>query len=109
MHKNIEGISNEALLALMDHEWEGNVREMVNVIEGAVISCRGDTITTRHLFRDQWSGQDEPSELNLKEVERSFIAMVLRRTGNNKTRAAEVLGIARKTLIEKIRLYGFEE
>lgn len=109
MHKNIEGISNEALLALMNHEWEGNVREMVNVIEGAVISCRGDTITTRDLFRDQWSGKDEPSELNLKEVERSFIAMVLRRTGNNKTRAAEVLGIARKTLIEKIRLYGLEE
>jgi len=106
----ITEISGGALLSLMEYDWPGNVRELVNVIERAVITCRGETITTAHLpFALVESGFAEIPDLNLKDAERCFIVLALKRTQNNKTRAAELLGMNRKTLLEKMRLYKLEE
>ena len=105
----ITEISGGAMLALMDYDWPGNVRELVNVIERAVITCRGEVITTGHLpFALDQSGFSEIPDLNLKDAERCFMALALKRTQNNKTRAAELLGMNRKTLLEKMRIYRFE-
>ncbi len=106
----ITEISGGAMLALMNYDWPGNVRELVNVIERAVITCRGEVITTGHLpFTLDQNGFSEIPDLNLKDAERCFIALALKRTQNNKTRAAELLGMNRKTLLEKMRTYRFEE
>jgi DNA-binding NtrC family response regulator len=104
----ITSISTNAMLSMREYDWPGNVRELINVIERAVITCQDQVITTRHLpFR---TGEYEKiSDLNLRDGEKFFIALALRRTQNNKTKAAELLGISRKTLAEKVRLYGLDD
>jgi two-component system response regulator AtoC len=98
----IAGISNSAMLSLREYDWPGNVRELINVIERAVITCKETMITTDHLPFDTEAYQGI-SRLNLKDMEKFFIGLALRRTHNNKTKAAELLGISRKTLLEKVR------
>jgi DNA-binding NtrC family response regulator len=104
----ITSISTNAMLSMREYDWPGNVRELINVIERAVITCQDQVITTKHLpFR---TGEYEKiSDLNLRDGEKFFIALALRRTQNNKTKAAELLGISRKTLAEKVRLYGLDD
>ncbi len=100
----IEGFSEDALHALRAYNWPGNVRELVNIIERAAIICKGAAITTAHLPFDP-----EPvrciSDLNLADMERFYIELAIKRTAGNKTRAAGLLGISRKTLIEKLKHY----
>jgi two-component system response regulator AtoC len=104
----VSGLSTSAILSLREYDWPGNVRELINVIERAVITCRGDMVTTKHL--PFGTGESERiSDLNLRDVERFFVLMSLKRTGNNKTKAAELLGISRKTLIEKVKSYRLNE
>lgn len=103
-------ISADAMLALREYEWPGNIRELINVVERAVITCPGTMITTRHLPFDSGAVvHHKASDLNLREAEKFFIGLALNRTKNNKTRAAELLGISRKTLIEKVKLYGAQD
>lgn len=71
-------------------------------MERAVITCKDGIITTAQLPFGEGDIQ-APSDLNLKEMETFYVDLALRRTGGNKTRAAELLGIARKTLIEKVK------
>ncbi len=104
----IGGFSASAMLSLREYDWPGNVRELINVIERAVITCRGDMITTKHIpFGTQ--DYEETSDLNLKDAEKFFIGLALRRTQNNKTKAAELLGISRKTLTDKVKTYELHE
>jgi DNA-binding NtrC family response regulator len=105
--RSVEGFSESALTALCMYDWPGNVRELINVVERAVITCKASIITTRHLpfaacLDEQASGME------LKDMEKIFIERTLNRTSNNKTRAAQALGISRKTLIEKVRKYNLE-
>jgi DNA-binding NtrC family response regulator len=103
-------ISADAMLALREYDWPGNVRELVNIVERAVITCPGNMITTKYLpFDDSPEVHHKASDLNLREAEKFFIGLALKRTRNNKTRAAELLGISRKTLIEKVKIYGAQE
>jgi DNA-binding NtrC family response regulator len=104
----ISGISTNALLFLRGYDWPGNVRELINVVERAVITCQGDMITTKHFPFEAGEHQETPA-LNLKEVENLCISMALARTDNNKTKAAELLGITRKTLIEKAKILGLDD
>jgi len=107
-------LSGAALEALQFHSWPGNVRELRNVIERAVIICSGEQIE-RHYFapypidqRERMRNEDTlslPVGTPLEEVERQMIMRTLQKTKNNKTRAAELLGISLKTLHNKLNLY----
>jgi transcriptional regulator with PAS, ATPase and Fis domain len=103
-NRSITGLSESALESLMIYNWPGNVRELINVMERAVITCSESMITTRHLPFDTRAVEDI-SDLNLKELEKFYIELALKRTSQNKTRAADLLGISRKTLIDKVKKY----
>jgi DNA-binding NtrC family response regulator len=107
-------LSPAALEVLRAHHWQGNVRELRNVIERAVIICSGDQIERHHIApypldqRARARSEDTltlPVGTPLEEVERRMIMRTLEKTDNNKTRAAELLQISLKTLHNKLRLY----
>jgi two-component system response regulator AtoC len=101
----ISGFTMEALDLLGSYSWPGNVRELRNVIERAVILCRRGRISVEHfILPSQQDTQDEATTLN--EVEQIHIRRILRMTDGNRTRAAQLLGVARSTLNEKIKLYN---
>lgn len=99
-------ISEKALAALSKYDWPGNVRELENTIQRAVI-FGDDTIDMQHLpeylksHRPE-AGSDQQNLQSLKEMEIRHIEKVLRAVDNNKTKAAEILGIDRKTLRQKL-------
>ena len=110
--KRITAISDRALDLLRNHTWVGNVRELRNVIERAVIVATDTTLRAEHL-PDELRGEeaalpDRPSgaHLTLAEVEARHIARVLTRTNGQIGAAAEVLGIHRNTLTRKMKEYG---
>jgi two-component system response regulator HydG len=113
--KEVIGISEPAAEKLLAYSWPGNVRELRNVVERAVALTRFEKIAVDDLpekIRDYRSSQvfiggDDPSELvPLEEVERRYILHVLGSVGGNKTLAARVLGLDRKTLYRKLQQYG---
>ena len=104
--------SAEALDRLLSGAWHGNVREMRNVLERAMILARGKTeIGVEHLPADLRARQIERryQPLSLADVERSHIERALRHHSGNRTRAAQELGISRATLINKIKIYSLGE
>ena len=112
--KQIEGISNAASEKLLNYTWPGNIRELRNTIERAVVLTRYEKISVDDLpekIRDYKTsnmlfGSDNPSELvPVQEVERRYILHVLKTVGGNKTLAARVLGLDRKTLYRKLQYY----
>jgi DNA-binding NtrC family response regulator len=108
--KAIDGISPEAMAMLQNYSWPGNIRELENCIERAVILCNGNTILPRHILIGSEarlpSVPHQAGLRSLREVERDHIKYVLSECGNNQTKAAQILGIDRKTLRNKIREYG---
>jgi DNA-binding NtrC family response regulator len=107
-------LSPPALQVLASHNWPGNVRELRNAIERAVIICSGESIERHHLApypvdqRSRTRNEDTvtfPVGTPVEEVERQMILRTLQKTNNNKTRAAELLGISLKTLHNKLKLY----
>ncbi len=118
---SLKGISKEALAMLMNCFWKGNIRELENAIERAVILCDGDAIAPEHFIIDRQFGpvlceKPEPLEGTLgsiskeatRKAESQRIIDVLGETKGNKTRAAEILQVSYKTLLTKIKEYGIE-
>jgi DNA-binding NtrC family response regulator len=109
--KQIEGIDAKARLALYNYSWPGNVRQLRNSVESAVVLSKGTTITLDDLppnIRGE-SGTDSLRlhvGASLADVEKEVIRSTLAREGGNKSRTAEILGIGRKTLHRKIEEYG---
>ena len=110
------GIAPDAARKLMAYAWPGNVRELVNAMERAVALAEYDVITVADLPAKVQAYQpshvlvpgDDASELvALDEVERRYILRVMEAVGGNRTRAAEVLGVDRKTLYSKLKTYGW--
>jgi DNA-binding NtrC family response regulator len=109
-------VSSETLAILTAYSWPGNVRELENAIERAVAFARGPVITPDDLpERVRTSGsasaliaRSVEQNLTMREVERDYILEVLRRTGGNKSRAAELLGLDRKTLYRRLDEYRAE-
>ena len=111
-------LSSDALAALHRHDWPGNVRELGNVVERAVLLCEGDAIEARHLSFGARGGaapmavapvEAAPSARladELAALERHRILAALERSGGNQTRAAELLGMPRRTLIKRLQRYG---
>jgi DNA-binding NtrC family response regulator len=107
----IREISKEAMSILLSHAWPGNVRELENVIERAVTLGRGPAILPADLPPNLLSGADPmeralAKEASLEDLEKDYIAAVLRRTKGHQIRAASILGIDRRTLYRKIRRYS---
>jgi DNA-binding NtrC family response regulator len=109
----IREISKEAMAILMSHTWPGNVRELENVIERAVTLGHGPAIEPRDL-PPHLAGGTSPleralaKEATLEDLEKDYIAMILRRTKGHQIRAASILGIDRRTLYRKIRRFGLK-
>ncbi len=103
--REISGFTAEALDLLCSYPWPGNVRELRNVIERAAILCRGGQISVGHfILPSQEDARDEPT--TLIGMEQLHIRRILLMTNGNRTRAAQLLGVARSTLNEKIKLYN---
>jgi DNA-binding NtrC family response regulator len=109
--KHITGVDTECLGVLKSYRWPGNVRQLRNVIERALIVSRGPLITVADLPPDmkRTTGSSSSFELrlgmSLDEVERELIMRTIDFTGGNKSRAAEVLGISLKTLYNRLERY----
>jgi two-component system response regulator HydG len=113
--KLVTGIAPPAAEKLLAYSWPGNVRELQNAIERAIALTRYEQITVEDLPETIRAykrshvliASDDPSELvPLEEVERRYTLRVLEAVGGNKTLAARVLGITRKTLYRKLEQYG---
>jgi len=103
----------EVLEAFRRYPWPGNIRELENVMERAVIVCQGNTITVENLppaFKQgaEFSGDGEEKELELPELERQLISRTLDRVAGQRQQAAEILGISLDELNLKIRSYRLD-
>jgi len=110
--RNVKGISDDALNVLKSMNWAGNVRELENVIERAILLCDGNLIQQQNLFIGDHhkiqTGKHMPDQLmegTLKEMERRMIFYTLDQTGGNRTHAADILGISVRTLRNKLNEY----
>src|SRR5437867_10283084 len=115
--RRVATVSEAVLNAFKNYSWPGNVRELRNTLERAVIVCEGAVIETKHLppgFGQMTVRQaaSDPDAVRLGvgttvgEAEKMLILKTLESTNNNKTRAAEILGISLKTLHNKLEEYG---
>ena len=104
------GIDDAAMIILAQHEWPGNVRELRNVIDRAVLVEETDVVTPKSLppLDDDLVATAARQQWTLDELEARYIREILRETRSNYSKAAGILGINRKTLLEKRRKYGIE-
>ncbi len=117
--KNVRGVGAEVLDIFMSHTWPGNIRELRNVLERAAIMSEKDLITRSSLPGEfgkaagrsagDLSSLKFPIGTTVDAMERELILQTLHATGNNKTRAAELLGVSLKTLHNKLKEYGSEK
>jgi len=111
-----KSVDEDALKVLMKYDWPGNVRELENTIERAVVIGKEQSIKTKHLYFGDYKGGGNmptptlslPSDITLKEFERMLILQTLREQGDNRTWAAEKLGISVRTIRNKLREYKKE-
>lgn len=114
--KSVEGFLPEARDLLLKYDYPGNVRELENIIERAVVIARGSIISTRDLPfpaqepRLESTTKKSPTRLkdSVEALEFEMIREAMDQTGNHQTQAAEVLGISERTLRYKLKKYGFK-
>jgi DNA-binding NtrC family response regulator len=112
--KRVTGMHPDALELLKDYEWPGNIRELRNAVERAVILCDGELIEQDHLPPDLIGKGPErqtfrvPYGLPIDLVEKEYILGSLKRNQGNKARTAEILGVSEKTLYNKLNRYASE-
>ena len=116
--KQVVGLSDNAAQKLLSYSWPGNVRELRNAIERAVALTRFEKLTVEDLpkkiraYQNQHiliGGQDPAELISMEEVERRYILHVMKTVGANRTLAARILRLDRKTLYRKLQRYGDEE
>jgi DNA-binding NtrC family response regulator len=108
-HKKMTAVSDAAMDALRNHMWYGNVRELENVMERAVLIGRGESVLSEHLLLDP-SGSETPSAdifavkagYTVRQMEKKLIFQTLKEVNDNRTHAAELLGISIRTLRNKL-------
>jgi len=117
-HKPIKGISPTAAAKLLAYSWPGNVRELQNCVERAVALARFEEITVEDLPEkirryDRTyvlvEGSDPEELVTIEEVERRYVLKVLEAVAGNRTQAAKILGLDRKTLYRKLERYGYDD
>jgi DNA-binding NtrC family response regulator len=116
-NKKLFAIHPEAIRVLEHFPWPGNIRQLENVVQQAVLSCTGDLLTPAHLPQAvQQAGNGRPGDSavgftsslaqNRESTERAVIVRALEKVGHSRTRAAELLGVSRVTLYKKMKKYG---
>lgn len=116
LNKNLIGFDAAASMALQQYEWPGNLRQLKNIVKRATLLAKEDFITTAELGEEL----NEPhavhsdhisieTSLNREETEKQLIINALKQTGNNKSKAANLLGIDRKTLYNKLKHYNIPQ
>jgi len=111
--KNLEGFDTKVRAAFFAYGWPGNVRELRNCVESAVVLARGSLVTLEDLPPGIREAQEDdtvriPAGSSLAEAEKILIRETLAVQGGNKSRTAEILGIGRKTLYQKLQEYGLD-
>lgn len=117
-NKVYKPLSDEAMQALLAYDWPGNIRELRTALEHGVVMCNSPRVGLKHLpaylstgvtASDGKTGTNgsvvlsSSNDLNLEKMERQFIDAALQRTGDNRTEAAELLGLSRRTLQRKLK------
>ncbi|MCF6148212.1 MAG: sigma 54-interacting transcriptional regulator [Candidatus Kuenenia sp.] len=114
-NKNIKSLSSNVLKLFMDYNWPGNVREMSHILEYAFAICNDSIITLNYIPNDLKnicpdktfsSGKVRKDKDNEQNNDRNLIVQTLGKTGGNKSKAAQLLGINRRTLYNKMKKYG---
>jgi two-component system response regulator HydG len=112
----IKGFLPKTMDLMIRYDWPGNIRELENAIERAVLLCQGEYISPEDLPHavqgaegEELPGVAVPPGMTLKEVEREVIVQTLEETEGNRTQTARILGISRKTLQNKLKEYGIRE
>lgn len=108
--KDIIGFDNDTMQLFQSYSWPGNLRQMKNVIKYATLLATGRYITRKELPEELTENLSSHTNIQLKNVEheRDLIRKALQECGNNKTRAAQLLGIDRKTLYNKLKIYQLD-
>jgi len=112
--KHVQGLTPAATATLQGYAWPGNIRELRNTVERAMILADGETLGEEHLPPDMQANSPEAAALRvamgltLDQVEKDYILASLQRNGGNKARTAELLGISEKTLYNKLNRYAAE-
>lgn len=122
MNKNIAGIDSKALNALINYKWYGNVRELENTVERAIVLADGEHIVLTHLPLEiqEYKEELDISPINIQDedlsikkatklLETNLIKKALKKTGGNHTYAARLLEISHRALLYKIKEYGIYE
>ena len=113
--KELIGFDAEACRILQNYSWPGNLRQMKNVVKRATLLAQGDFITPTELGEELSESENNAStapqllSLHNEEAEKQRILTALRQTSNNKTKAAQLLGVDRKTLYNKLKLYNIPQ
>lgn len=110
LQKDIIGFDNDIMQLFQSYSWPGNLRQMKNVIKYATLLATGRYITRKELPEELTENLSSHTNIQLKNVEheRDLIRKALQECGNNKTRAAQLLGIDRKTLYNKLKIYQLD-
>ena len=118
MDKPTLHIAEDAMMRLVQHDWPGNVRQMINAVQNTVILCDGDKIEPRHLPPEITGGTGDRAGaaggnftgggMSLDQLEKQAIRESLRITGGNREQAAKMLGIGERTLYRKLKEYGLK-
>lgn len=109
--KDIKGFTPEVLRIFMSYEWPGNIRELENTIERAVILCQGEQIGGCDLppqLLPETTGNEQTTgalPITLRDMEREMIRSTLSQNNGNKSKTAKILGVARQTLLNKLKEY----
>jgi DNA-binding NtrC family response regulator len=108
MKKRLDGVSADAMSAILAHDWPGNVRELRNILERGAVVCTGQVIQLADLgLPSKAEHPPKPGTLaSLEEVEKRHVCAVLGHTGGNVSQSARILGIDRVTLYNKMRKWG---
>lgn len=116
LHKQISGVTPQAMALLMAYQWPGNVRELENVIQRMLVVAKGEVLEVQYLPQEIRGKESEPkadakdlkgmARESTEIVEKQAILDALSKTGGNVTKAAKVLGISRATLQNKMKAYS---
>jgi DNA-binding NtrC family response regulator len=102
-------LSPGALEKLANYPFPGNIRELENILERALIYCEGGLIREGDVDpHERADAAPPPAAGSLEELEKQAVMEALAKSGGNRTKAAKMLGVSRKTILNKIRLYGLE-